>query len=150
MRRSSSSSIRAAIEQRRFLSLPLLLFGSGVAVLSVGLLGLGAVVVGGLVDDEAVGDADDEEEPEEVEGLQGGQQHQRDVERDPALVLAALPVELVGADRLELSEERIEDAQVQVVPQVDPHAHEEAEVRTHEGGIEVVERLGGLFAARFR
>lgn len=94
--------------------------------------------------DKTIGDAQDEEEPEQVEGLQGAEQGQGNHKGQGALVLAALPVELVGADRLELGEEAGEDAQVEVVAQVDPDAHEGEVVGAGEPVVEVVERLGSL------
>ena len=43
-----------------------------------------------------------------------------DVVRDPALVLLCLPVKLVGPDGLEFVEFGVDDAEVEVVTQVDP------------------------------
>lgn len=96
------------------------------------------------MDDKAVGDADDKEQPEEVERLEGAEQGQRDVEGDVALVLLRFPVELIGADGLKLGEQRPEDTQVEVVAQIDPHAHEGEVIRAGERVVEVVEGLRGL------
>lgn len=96
------------------------------------------------MDNEAVGNADDEEQPEEVESLEGAEQGERDDERDVALVLLGLPVELVRADGLELGEQTPEDAQVEVVAQVDPNAHEGEVVGAGKRVVEIVESLGGL------
>ena len=93
---------------------------------------------------EAVGDADDEEQPEKVEGLEGPEQGERDDEGDVALVLLSLPVELVRADGLKLGEQTPENAQVEVVAQVDPHAHEGEVVRPGEHVVEIVKSLGCL------
>lgn len=109
------------------------------------LLVVAAVVLGNVVDDEAVGDAEDEEEPEQVERLQAGQQDQGDVLREPALELLARPVQLEGPDGAELGEERVEDAQVEVVAHVDPHRHEDGKVGHLQRAVDVVEGLGGLF-----
>lgn len=65
--------------------------------------------------------------------------------REVALVLACGPVELIGTDSLELGELRVEDLEVKVVAQVDPGAHEEGEVGSDEGVVEVIEDFGGLF-----
>lgn len=113
-------------------------------VLELLVLGLGALVLGDVEGDVAVGDAEDEEQPEEVEGLEGGQQGDGDVLADPALVLARLPVELEGADGPVLGDQRPEDAEVEVVSQVDPGAHEHDHVGSDEGVVDVIERLGGL------
>ena len=132
--RSSNSSIRWLLQL------------GGHLVFGLGPLVLAALVGEDVEEGEAVGDAQDEKEPEEVEGLQGTQQRERDDEGERALELARLPVGagLVGADRLELGEEAKEDAQVEVVAQVDPHAHEEEVVRARQDVVEVVEGFGGL------
>jgi hypothetical protein len=41
--------------------------------LNIRLLSLAAIVRGGLVDEKSVGNAQDEEEPEKIEGLQGAE-----------------------------------------------------------------------------
>ena len=112
--------------------------------LELRLLGLAAVVLGDVVDDQAVGDAHDEEEPEQVQGLQGGEETECDDVAEEALVLLRLPVELVRADGPEFGQEREENLQVEVVSHVDPYAHEDDEVRGSEVVIDVVQRLGGL------
>ena len=96
------------------------------------------------MDNEAVCDADDEEQPEEVESLERAEQGKGDDEGDVALVLLSLPVELVRTDGLELGEQTVENAQVEVVAQVDPHAHKGEVVGAGERVIEVVESLGSL------
>lgn len=93
---------------------------------------------------KAIRNAENKKQPEEVEGLQGAEQGQRDDEGERALVLLRLPVKLVGTDRLKLGEEAEQDAQVEVVPQVDPDAHEGEVVGAREPVVEVVERFGGL------
>ena len=118
-----------------------------VHLLGVGHLGITPIVVKDVVRGEAVGDTEDEEEPEQVEGLQRAEQGQGDDEGQGALVLLRLPVELVGADRLELGEKTEEDAQVEVVAQVDPHAHEGEVVGAGQDVVEVVEGFGGLHGA---
>jgi len=85
------------------------------SLLCLALLAVTALILSNIVDNEAVGDADDEEEPEEVETLQGAKQEQSNGERDPALVLLSFPVELIGTDGLELREQTEENAQVDVV-----------------------------------
>lgn len=113
-------------------------------ILGLGLLGLAPVVRRHAAQHKAVGDAQDEEEPKQVERLQRAEQGEGDPEGQRALVLARLPVDLVGADRLELGEEGEEDAQVEVVAQVDPDDHEGEVVGAGEGVVEVVEGFGGL------
>lgn len=126
-------------------------YGRGLAVyrrdsslLQLRLFGVAAVVLGDVVDGEAVGDAQDEEEPKQVESLQRAEEGEGDDEGQGALVLLGLPVDTVGPDCFELGEEAEEDAQVEVVTQVDPHAHEGEVVGTRQPVVEVVEGFGGL------
>ena len=74
---------------------------------------------------------------------------------DPALVLLCLPVEAVGPDGRELvvggweereaeGEERVENAQVEVVPRVGPDEHEGREVRARDRVGDVVEAFACL------
>lgn len=107
-------------------------------------LGVGTVILGNVGEHVAVRDANDEEQPKEVESLERGQQGGGDVLADPALVLLCLPVELEGADGPELGEQRPEDAQVEVVAQVNPGEHEKPKVGPDEPVVDVVEGLGGL------
>ncbi|KAB8360713.1 hypothetical protein FH972_024449 [Carpinus fangiana] len=59
---------------------------------------LAALVLVDVVPDVILRDAQDEEEPEEIDELQRGKQREGDPLREPALVLLRLPVELKGAD----------------------------------------------------
>lgn len=83
-------------------------------------------------------------QPEEVQRLKRGQQDERDHVRERALVLLRLPVELVRANRAELREQREDDAQVQVVSEVDPRAYENAVERSDHGAIDIAKCLGTL------
>ena len=58
--------------------------------------------------------------------------------------MLALPVEFVGADGLKFGEKGVDDAEVDVVAHVDPHAHEQCVKRDRDGRVEVVENLGRL------
>lgn len=119
-----------------------LLVGHGLEALLLSelvLVVVAAVVLGDAEEDEAVRDAEDVVQPEQVEGLQTAQQRRRDVVRDPALVLLRLPVQLVGPDRLELVELRPENPEVEVVSQVAPRNHEEPEVGPHQRVVEIIE-----------
>lgn len=60
-----------------------------------------------------------------------------------ALVLLRLPIQLERTNGLELGQERPEDLQVDVVTEVDPDQHEQDEVGSNKGMVDVVERLGG-------
>lgn len=62
------------------------------------LLVVATVVLDDVVCDQAVCDANNEEQPEEVKGLQTRQQNQSDILGDPALVLLASPVKLKRPD----------------------------------------------------
>lgn len=71
--------------------------------------------------------------------MEGGEQGGGDDVRERALVLLGGPIQFIGADGFEFVELGVEDAQVQVVAQVDPGDNEEAEVGPDKGMIEVVE-----------
>lgn len=92
-------------------------------------------------------DAHDQKQPKKVNALQASQQDESDDLADPALVLLRVPVEDVGADGGEFGEGGVQDAEVEVVAQVDPDADEEGEVGDDDGGVDVVEAFGRL---RFR
>ena len=123
------------------LFLPLLSLDLLLLLFEVRVVGFGPVVVSSLVDDEAIGDADNVEQPEQVERLQGEEEREGNPEGKLALVLFRLPVQLVGTNRLELVEHAEQDAPVQVVPRIDPHTHEEEEVALNNGVVQVVEGL---------
>ncbi len=140
---SGQSELRRGLHLGIGLALPVR--GDGLA--GVGLALVVAPLVGNLLAhcaDVAEGDAQDEHEPEDVDGLQRGEQAEDDDLREPALVLARLPVDLEGADGLELGQDGVEDAQVDVVAEVGPDEDEEAEVGPAVDGVEVVEGFGGL------
>ena len=59
---------------------------------------------------DIVHDAHDQEEPEQIQGLQHGEQGKRNVLGDPALVLMHLEVELERAHRFELGGDAVENA----------------------------------------
>ena len=63
---------------------------------------------------------------------------------DPAFVLLGVPVELEGTNGAEGGEGGVDDDEIDVVPEVDPDADEEAEPREDERGVQVVEGFGGL------
>jgi hypothetical protein len=108
-------------------------------VFGVTLLILAPVIVGRAVSDEAVCDPADEEPPEKVDGLETSEEGERDDLRERALVLLCFPVELEGTDGLEFGEDGVEDAQVDVVAEVAPDAHEDEKVGPGDGRVEVVE-----------
>jgi hypothetical protein len=64
--------------------------------------------------------------------------------RERRFVLLGCPVKDVGANGLEFVELGPEDAEVEVVAQVDPGADEETEVGADEGVVEVIEGFGCL------
>jgi hypothetical protein len=89
---------------------------------------LAALVFGDAVENVVGENAQDQVQPEEVDGLQTGQQGKCNILTDPALVLLGLPVQLEGSNGAELGKDGPEDLQVQVVAEVNPHADERAEV----------------------
>lgn len=107
-------------------------------------LGVTSVVTRHALNDEAVGDAEDKEQPEQVERLKSGQQRGRNGLRYPAFELAAGPVQLVGPDRAEFGEDGVDDFEVQVVAQVDPDENEKGKVGCLHHAVNVVQGFGGL------
>ena len=103
-----------------------------------------ADIADGNLKHDIIRDADDEEQPEQVDALQRGQQAKGDVLADPALVLLGDPVEVEGADGAEFGEGGVEDDEVEVVAAVDPDADEEGEVGDGDAGVEVAADFGGL------
>lgn len=93
-----------------------------------------------------VEDTQDQHNPENVDHLQHRKERESDGLRDPALVLLCNPVELVGADGLELAvgEQSVQDLEVEEVAHVRPDADEGDEVGDREARVEVVEDLGSL------
>lgn len=106
---------------------------------------LAPVVISILVADEAVRDPANEEPPEQIDSLKGGEQSERDDLRDPAFVLLCFPVEFIGTNGLELGKNGVKHAEVDPVTEVAPGAHENEEVGTCDGRIKVVEDLRCLF-----
>lgn len=103
-----------------------------------------SIVLAAVMHDVLVPVAQNTVQPEEVQRLKRGQQDERDHVRERALVLLRLPVELVRANRAELREQREDDAQVQVVSEVDPRAYENAVERSDHGAIDIAKCLGTL------
>lgn len=104
---------------------------------------VGAVILYDIVGEDAVGDAQDVEEPEEVERLEGDEEGGGDGLAERALVLLRVPVELEGADGAELSEEGVDDLEVDEVAEIDPDEDEDGEEGRGDGVVEVVKALGG-------
>jgi len=93
-----------------------------------------------------VENAQDQDNPENVDHLQHCEERESDRLRDPALVLLCNPVELVGANcrKLAVGEHGVEDFEVEEVAHVGPDADESDEVGDREAGVEVVEDLRSL------
>lgn len=91
-------------------------------------------------------DADDENEPEDIDSLQDSEETKRDDLRNPALILLRVPVEFVRPNSRELAigEQRGEDSQVDVVTKVSPDNNEKAKVAWCNPCIDVVEAFGSL------
>lgn len=87
-----------------------------------------ALILRHAVEDVVRQDAQNQEEPEEVDGLKTGQEAEGDVLADPALVLLRLPVQLEGTDGAELGEDGPEDLQVQHVSEINPNSDEQGEI----------------------
>lgn len=83
-------------------------------------------------------------QPEQIQTLQHRQQRKSDDIRNPAFILLRFPVEVVGAYGAELGQQRPEDAQVQVVAEVDPGSDVEGVEGDDEVRVDVVEGFGDL------
>jgi hypothetical protein len=105
---------------------------------------LATVIIGRLVPYEPKRNPQDEEEPEYVDGLQACQQRKGNVLRDPAFVLLGFPVEFERPNGLEISQDGVEDREINVVTEVAPDYHEDEKVRSHKVGVDVVETFRGL------
>ena len=99
---------------------------------------LTAIIVRILVYHKPIRDPANEEPPEQVDCLQRGKQGKGDVLADPALVLLRFPVEFKGTNGFEGCENGPDDLEVNVVTRVAPDAHEDEEVRTDNGGVDVI------------
>ena len=89
-------------------------------------------------------DPKDQEEPEQVHGLQTGEQREGDVLTDPALILLRFPVEFKWSDCPEFRQDSPKNFQVEVMPAVDPNPDKGSEVRCGNDRVEVVESFGCL------
>lgn len=113
----------------------------GCLILDLALFSFAPIVLGNTREDETVRDAEDEEQPEQIECLKGRQQRGGDELRKPALVLASCPIQLVGSHGAELGEDGENDLQVKVVAQVDPDTHKAGKVRALPSAVNVVQGL---------
>jgi len=95
-------------------------------------------------EDKILGNAEDQEQPEQVDGLKRCKQCKCDVLTDPAFVLLSLPIQLERANRTKFGKRGPEDPEIEIVPEVDPDTNKEGEIRADNDGIEVVECFGGL------
>lgn len=91
----------------------------------------------------AIGNADNVEEPEQVEGLQADEQGGGDDLAEETLVLPTFPVKQEGTNGAVLGEQRPDNLEVDEVAQIDPGAHEDDEEGGEDGRVEIIEGLGG-------
>lgn len=91
-------------------------------------------------------DADDQDEPKDIDGLEHCEKTKCDDLGDPAFVLLRIPVQVVWSDSGELAvgEQRCKDYKIEVVSKVCPDDDEEAEIPWRDPRIDVVEAFGGL------
>lgn len=126
---------RGTVHERHILTI------LGRLILDFALFSFTPIVLGNTRENETIGDTKDEEQPEQIERLEGGQQRGGDELREPALVLASCPIQHVGSDGAKLGEDGKDDLEVQVVAKVDPDTHKHGEVRTLQGTVDVVQGL---------
>ena len=84
------------------------------------------------------GDAQNQVQPENVDGLQHSQKAKCDDLTQQAFILATLPVEFKGSHGAEGGEDRPKDFQIEEVSQVNPNPDKEAEVGADEDRVEIV------------
>jgi len=134
-----------AIQHQARLDLSIALRLGGALLLHLRLI-VTPLILDHVAEKRPVQNAQDQENPEDVDHLQQSQQAESDRLRDPAFVLLRFPVEDVGADGGEFAvgEQGVEDLEVEKVAEVGPDADEGDEVGDGEGGVEVVEDFGGL------
>jgi len=102
---------------------------------------IASLVLLDAVEDIVGEDAEDQEEPEQVHGLQTGQQSKGNVLTDPALVLLRFPVEFKRSDGPEFGQDSPKDLEVEIMPAIDPHTDEGCKVGCSDDGVEIVESL---------
>lgn len=113
--------------------------------LLVSLLGFGfilrAVILGNIVRKHTVRNADDVEQPEEIQRLEGNEKSGADDLAQLAFVLFGYPVKLKGANGLHLCEYGVDDPDIDEMAEVDPGTHEDAIKGGDPGVVEIVESL---------
>jgi hypothetical protein len=104
------------------------------------------LILDNIAEHGPVENAQNQQDPEDVDHLQHRQKSESDGIRNPALVLLSVPVEIVRTNGREfaIGEHGIEDFEVQEVAHVRPNADEGDEVGDCEVRVEVVEDLGSL------
>ena len=103
------------------------------------LLRLRPIILGDSQHHKAVRAAEETVQPKQVEPLQRGEQAKRADLGEAALELLLLPVQAKGPDGAVLGGDGVEDVEVDVVPQVDPHRDAEGEGGGLGPVVEVVE-----------
>ena len=126
---------------------PLLQHLISLLVLLFVFLVLGSVILPYICREEAEGDPEDEEEPEDVDGLEHRQQCKGDDLTNPAFVLLRFPVQLEWSDGAELGQDGPQNAQIEPVTHIDPDTNEETKVGLRQRVVQVVENLGRLRAS---
>jgi hypothetical protein len=103
-----------------------------------------SLILDASVEDVVLGDSENQEEPEDIDGLEAGQQRKGDDLAEQAFVLLRLPVELVWSHSLELGQDCVEDAEIDIVSQVDPDPNKHAKIWTDYDRVYIVKGFGGL------
>ena len=102
---------------------------------------LGTTLIG---EDIVLGNAEYQEQPEEIDCLETGKKGEGDILADPALVLLGFPIQLERSDSPELRKSRPENRPVDPVAQIDPNAHKHKIVRADNEGVEIIKCFGSL------
>ncbi len=103
---------------------------------------IGSVVLHDIEKDVPKQDAQNQEEPVNVDELERKDEREDDWLGDPALVLLIWEAQLIGTHCFELGEHRPQDLEVQVVAGVEPDDDEAEEEGDDQRRVEVVQGLG--------
>lgn len=85
-------------------------------------------VLGNRASDKSPCDSQNQNEPEDVDGLQSKKKRECDDLRDPAFVLLGFPVEFIGADCAETGQGCPKNMQIEIVAEVEPDTDKETKV----------------------
>lgn len=108
------------------------------------ILMIASYILRNVIEHIVLRNAQDQEEPEQVHGLQTGKQRKGNDLTNPTFILLGLPIQFIGADGAKLCEDGPENFQVDDMAHVDPNGHKERNVWSDEHRVQVIEQFGCL------